>query len=313
MDPGGVERHPLVYVGKKMKKKPGQVILPYLLIAPAFLMIGIFVLYPMVYNFILSFFDYSLASVERPFVGLKNYVTMFHTPRFWQAVVRTGIWTLSNLVVAILIGVGAAFLLYSGFFGSNVLKSFILIPWILPSVITGYIFSLMMNEKAGILTWLIRVSGLGDQNFSFFATGRLSMVAAIMANVWRAFPFFTLMIYAKLCTIPSDHVEAAKLEGANGIQMFGYVYNPFIKDTLYSCVFLCFIWTFNAYDIMKVMTNGGPAESTTTMSILIQREAFSYFSLSNAATMSVFAFAIMLSVIIIAKTLASIWRKHYEK
>ena len=108
-------------------------------------------------------------------------------------------------------------------------------------------------------------------------------------------------------------MEAAKLQGANGIQMFGYDYNPFIKDTLYSCVFLCFIWTFNAYDIMKVMTNGGPAESTTTMSILIQREAFSYFSLSNAATMSVFAFAIMLSVIIIAKTLASIWRKHYEK
>ena len=287
--------------------------LPYLLVAPAFLMIGIFLLYPMVYNFMLSFFNYSLASKNRPFVGFENYKTMFHTPRLWQAVGRTAIWTVANLAVSIFIGVGAAFLLFSGFRGSNILKSFILIPWILPSVITGYIFSLMMNEKAGIITWLIRSTGLVDQNFSFFATGGLSMVAAIMANVWRAFPFFTLMIYAKLCTIPTDHVEAAHLEGANALQMFWYVYLPYIKDTLSSCVFLCFIWTFNAYDIMKVMTNGGPAESTTTMSILIQREAFSYFSLSNASTMSVIAFVIMLSIIIIFRMIGKIWRKYNER
>jgi multiple sugar transport system permease protein len=138
------------------------------------------------------------------------------------------------------------------------------------------------------------------------------MFAAIMANVWRAFPFFSLMIYAKLCTIPNDRIEAATLEGANALQMFRFVYYPFIKDTLSSCVFLCFIWTFNAYDIMKVMTNGGPAEMTTTMSILIQREAFSYFSLSNASTMSVIAFFIMLSIIVISKAMVGLWRKNHE-
>jgi len=296
-----------------MKKSLGQSILPYMLVAPAFIMIGVFLLYPMLHNLLLSFYDYSLASTERPFVGFDNYVKMLHEGRMWRAVSRTGVWTVVNLFFAIFIGVGCAFLLFSNFKGSNFLKSFILIPWILPSVITGYIFSLMMNEKAGVITWALRSSHLVDQNFSFFSNGVLSMVAAIMANVWRAFPFFTLMIYAKLCTIPTDQVEAAKLEGANPLQMFWYVYLAFIQDVLFSCIFLCFIWTFNAYDIMKVMTNGGPAETTTTMSILIQREAFSYFSLSNASTMSVIAFAIMLAIIIVFKTLASVWRRYNEK
>lgn len=295
-----------------MKKSLGEKVLPYFLVLPTVLMIGAFLLYPMIYNVVLSFFNYSLASVNRPFVGFANYAKMLKETRMWQAVGRTAIWTGTNLVISILIGVGAAFLLYSNFKGSSILKSFVLIPWILPSVITGYIFSLMMNEKAGIITYLLRASKLVNPNFSFFDNGPLSMTAAIMANVWRAFPFFTLMIYAKLCTIPTDHVEAAKLEGANGLQMFIYVYLPFIRDTLFSCIFLCFIWTFNAYDIMKVMTNGGPADMTTTLSILIQREAFSYFSLSNASTMSVIAFTIMLTVIIVFRSIGSIIRRKYE-
>ena len=199
-----------------MKKPLGERVLPYLFIAPAFIMIAVFLLYPMIYNFVLSFFNYSLASVNRPFVGFDNYLKMFKETRMWQAVGRTAIWTVTNLVIAILIGVGAAFLLFTHFKGNGILKSVILIPWILPSVITGYIFALMMNEKAGIITWLLRVSGLVKPSFSFFNNGPLSMLAAIIANVWRAFPFFTLMIYAKLCTIPTDQVEAAKLEGANG-------------------------------------------------------------------------------------------------
>lgn len=296
----------------KMKKTIGERVLPYLFIAPAFIMIAVFLLYPMIYNLGLSFFNYSLASIDRPFVGFDNYVKMFHETRMWQAVGRTAIWTATNLVLAILIGVGSAFLLFSHFKGSGVLKSVILIPWILPSVITGYIFALMMNEKAGVITWLLRASGLVSPSFSFFDNGPLSMLAAIAANVWRAFPFFTLMIYAKLCTIPTDQVEAAKLEGPSAFQLFIYVYLPFIRDVLASCVFLCFIWTFNAYDIMKVMTNGGPADMTTTMSILIQREAFSYFSLSNASIMSVIAFVIMLTIIIVFKSIARKLRRNND-
>ncbi|NCB65727.1 MAG: sugar ABC transporter permease [Bacilli bacterium] len=270
---------------------------PYILIAPAMIMMGVFLLYPMVENLIISFFRYNLSEIEKPFVGFKNFIVLAGEKRMWNALGRTAIWTLINLVFAILIGVGSALLLFTNFKGGGLLKSFILIPWILPSVITGYTWSLMLNEDAGILTWILKSLGIVGPKFSFFSTGPLSMLAAVMANVWRAFPFFTLMIYAKLCTIPNDQMDAARLEGAGGLKLFWYVLLPFISDVLQSCIFLCFIWTFNAYDIMKVMTNGGPAGLTTTMSILIQREAFSYFSLSNASTMSIYTFVIMLCVV----------------
>lgn len=287
-----------------MKTKGKQTAVAYLLVAPALVMMGLFLLYPMVENLVLSFFNYSLTDIEHPFVGLKNYATMATNARMWKALGRTGIWTAINLFFAILIGVGSAVLLFCDFPGSGVLKSFILIPWILPSVVTGYTFSLMLNEDAGIITWILKSLHIVGPKFSFFSNGPLSMCAAIMANVWRAFPFFTLMIYAKLCTIPNDQLDAAQLEGATGLKLFHYVLLPFIQTTLQSCIFLCFIWTFNAYDIMKVMTNGGPAEMTTTMSILIQREAFSFFSLSNASTMSVYTFAVMLAIILLLNTIA---------
>lgn len=280
-----------------MKKTRLQKAIPYVLVGPALIMILVFLLYPMIRNFTLSFYNYSLASISRPFVGLKNYTTMLHEQRMWQALGRTGIWTAVNLIFAIIIGVGSALLMFTNFKGSGALKSFILIPWILPSVVTGFIWALMLNEDAGIITWLLKSLHIVDSHFSFFSSAPLSMMGAIMANIWRAFPFFTLMIYSKLCTIPNEQMDAAKIEGAEGIVLFRYVLLPFIRDILLSCIFLCFIWTFNAYDIMKVMTNGGPAGMTTTMSILIQREAFQYFSLSNAATMSIYMFVVMLCII----------------
>ena len=119
-------------------------------------MMVVFLLYPMIENLVLSFYSYSLSEVERPFVGFKNYFKLAQDRRMWAAIGRTGVWTAVNLVFAILLGVGSAFLLFSGFKGSGVLKSFILIPWILPSVVTGYVFSLMLNEDAGIITWMLK-------------------------------------------------------------------------------------------------------------------------------------------------------------
>jgi len=276
----------------------------YLLILPAAAMLAIFVLYPMILNISLSFKDYSMLKTTTKNVGLKNYVTLLSDKRVWEAVQRTFVWTFINVAGALIIGLGAAMLLSNGFKGSGLIKAIVLIPWVLPSVITGYIWSLMLQEDAGVITYILKTLGLVASDFSWFRTGPLSMSAAIMANIWRAFPFFTLMIYAKINTIPSDHIEAAMLEGANSIQLFRHVTFPFIRPTVYTCTYLCFIWSFNAFDILKVMTNGGPAEMTTTMSIMVQREAFQFFEISNASTMSVIMFVLMISVIVIF-TLAS--------
>ena len=284
-------------------------IIPYVLMTPAAVMLGLFILYPMLMNIITSFQSYSLVQIGRPFVGFANYKALLTDARIWSAIKRTIIWTLINLCFSLALGLGSALLLSTRFRGNNIIKSLILIPWILPSVITGYTWSLMLNEDAGIITWLLKTLQLVSRDFSWFRTGALSMTAAMMANIWRAFPFFSLMIFAKLSTIPNDHVEAALIEGVNKRQMFTYVSFPYIKPVVVSCTYLVFIWTFNAYDIIKVMTNGGPAELTTTMSILVQKEAFQYFSLSNAATMSVIMFTLMTLIILLAYLLLKLVRK----
>ena len=281
----------------------------YLLLLPAAAMLAVFVLYPMVLNISLSFKDYSMLKTTTKNVGLKNYITLLSDERVWEAVQRTFVWTFINVAGALLIGLGAALLLSNGFKGSNIIKAIVLIPWVLPSVITGYIWALMLQEDAGVITYIMKSLGIVSSDFSWFRTGPLSMSAAIMANIWRAFPFFTLMIFAKINTIPSDHIEAAMLEGANSIQLFRHVTFPFIRPTVYTCTYLCFIWSFNAFDILKVMTNGGPAEMTTTMSIMVQREAFQFFEISNASTMSVIMFVLMISVIVIFTLLSRLVRR----
>lgn len=284
-------------------------IAPYAFIAPALLMLIVFIAYPVLMNLITSFQNYSLIGNRRDFIGLANYKNLLKDARVWDAIRRTFSWTFINLVFALAIGLGAALLLSSKFTWSTLLNAFVLIPWILPSVITGYIFSLMFSEDAGVFTWMLKSLNIVEPTFSWFRTGATSMAAAIIANVWRAFPFFTLMLYAKISSLPNDYIEAAYLEGASGSQRFRYITFPYITPVLLSCTYLCFIWTFNAYDILKIMTNGGPAELTTTMSIMVQREAFQFFNLSVASAMSIIMFLLMFTIIICARLLYAVVRR----
>ena len=281
-----------------MKKAKKNDSLPYFLVAPALLLLAGFMLYPMVSNLVTSFFRYKLTSKKRPFVGFENYATVLKDERVWQAMSRTIVWTGVTLVIVIVLGVLMALLLKTKFPGSGFLKAFMLIPWILPSVITGYIWQLMLSEDAGIITYAMKSLGIVSSDFSWFVSGSTSMAAAILANSWRAFPFVALMVYARMSNQPKDLIEAANIDGANRRQVFWNITIPHIKPVLNSCILLIFIWTFNAYDILRVMTNGGPAEKTTTMSILVYKEAFSFYNISNAATMSVLMFTVMLTIII---------------
>jgi multiple sugar transport system permease protein len=285
-----------------MKVNRQKNILPYLLIAPALILLLTFLAYPMISNLITSFYSYKLSSPKRPFVGLNNYRTILTSGRIWSAVGRTFFWTFVNLFLIIVLGVLMALLLNTKFPGSAFLKSFMLVPWILPSVITGYIWLLMLGEDSGIITYALKNLHIVSQDFSWFSTGSTSMAAAIIANSWRGFPFVALMVFARLSNLSQDQVESACLEGATRGQIFRYITLPHIKPVLNNCILLVFIWTFNAYDIMRVMTNGGPAEKTTTMSILVYKEAFNYYSISNAAAISVVMFLLMLIIILLVNT-----------
>ena len=268
---------------------------PYLLLTPSIIMLLLITAYPFISSVGISFFDYSFLKQGIRFVGLKNYTDILSEGKFLSSVRFTLVWTVCNVALTTLLGFIMALLMRTKFWGREVLKATMLIPWILPQVVTGYVFNMMMAQDIGIITHVLHVAGIVPAGFSWFSDPRLAAVAVIIANSWRGFPFVGLMLYAKMQAMPLTHLEAAHIDGASAAQSFLYIILPYIKPVAVTSMLLTFIWTFNAFDIVKVMTNGGPLEATTTLSLRLQREAFDYMEISRACTMAVCMFLLLLA------------------
>ena len=176
-------------------------------------------------------------------------------------------------------------------------------------MVSGFTWNVMLSDNMGIITAFLRASGLCSPDFSWFQTGSMAMASAILANVWRGYPFFALMLYAKIKTLPREQIEAARIDGASGTRLFLSIMFPHIKVVLFTCMGLAFLWTYNAYDIIKVMTDGGPADATLTLPLLIQREAFEYYNLSTASTMSIVTFIIIIILVALYSAAMSISKR----
>ena len=249
------------------------------------------------------------------FVGLKNYIDILKKGDFLSALNFTLLWTVANVLFMTVIAFAVALLLRQQFAGKGFLKATMLIPWVLPQVVTGYVFNLMLSTDYGIVNKLMQSIGILPIGFSWFAKPVPARCAVLMANIWRGFPFIALMLYAKMQTVPSAYMEAASIDGADGVQRFIYILLPYVSPVLFTCMMLTFLWSFNAFDIIKVMTDGGPLNTTDTLSLLVNREAFSYLEISRASTMAVIMLLILLScagVLLLFKSLA-VWARRSER
>ena len=306
---------------RRLDKRKKTDWLPLMLLLPSFILLAGITVYPFLSGLYNSFFDYSLKKPTVNFIGFKNYVDILKEGKFMASLGFTILFTVIDLVVAMVLGFITALLLQQKFAGKNLLKAIMLIPWILPQVVTGFIFNLMIAQDMGILNRLMALAGLVPFDFSWFSSPKTAMAAVIMANSWRGFPFIALMVYSKMQAVSKELMEAASLDGANAFQKFLHVVFPEIQQVLMTCAFLVFLWTFNCFDIIKVMTNGGPLEKTTTMSLLLQREAFSYLKIGRACAMAVLMFICLMVIIgllflvknLITKGVASIEERRQSK
>lgn len=272
-------------------------ITPYILVGPSILVLLVMVCYPFFSNIYYSFLDFTLVKKDVPFVFLENYITVFQKDYFWNTLLRTFVWTISNIAVMLVLGILTSFTLNSGFKGKTLFQSALLIPWILPEVVTGYTWKWMLTSEYGIVNNLLTFLGIINYDFSWFKTGTAAMAAVIIANVWRGYPFMTVMFYAKLKTLSKDQVEAARIDGANGFQIFYNVILEHLKPIIQKCTVLAFIWTFNSFSIIFTMTNGGPIDKTETFPLIIQKTAFQNFKFSEASTMSIIMMFAMIAVL----------------
>lgn len=278
---------------------------PYLMLLPAWIIILAITAYPFVYSFSMSFFDYSFLKQGMKFIGLKNYINILAKGEFLSTMEFTIFWTVVNVVFMTILGFAVALVMRQKFMGKAFIKATMLIPWVLPQVVTGYTFNLMLSTEYGIVNKAMQALGLLPAGFSWFAKPGSAMCAIFMANIWRGFSFIALMIYAKMQTVPDSHLEAASIDGAGPWQRFWYILLPYISPVMATCVFLTFLWSFNAFDIIKVMTDGGPLKSTNTLALLVNREAFSYLEISRACTMAVIMLLILLAC---AGVLLAAWK-----
>ena len=266
---------------------------------PAFIYMLVFVGYPIISNIILSLQDVTVANLsrgEKHFIGLENYVKLFHDEVFLRSMWNTLLFTVSCLVFQFLIGFALALLFNKNFRLSKPVRGFLMIPWMIPMTVTALIFKLMFATDIGVVNYFLRSVGLISKNIEWLTSSKTAMLVVIIANIWIGIPFNTILISTGLTTIPQELYESAAIDGANGRQAFFRITVPLLRRTIESVLVLGFIYTFKVYDLVYVMTSGGPVNSTHLLSTYSYKQSFELFNDSVGSAVANMLLVILLLV-----------------
>lgn len=272
-------------------------LLPFALALPIILYEGVLVVYPIAQGIVGSFQRIELASNVAPtWVGLDNYVRMFSDPSFWQVMRVTLIFTGLVILVAILAGLFTALLFNRPFWGRPVARGMMMMPWAMPEVPVVMIFIWILNPQFGVVNVFARLLPGITENPQWLQVPWLAMGWMVLIASWKAFPFYSLVILAALQAVPDEIYEAARVDGANAVQLFWYITIPSILTTLELLVVLASIFSFKQFTIIYLMTGGGPSGATETIVIRIYNTAFRFYDYSYATALGVAGFVVSLVI-----------------
>ena len=253
---------------------------------PAFLYMLVFVGYPILSNIVLSVQDVTvrnLAKGVKKFIGLQNYAVLFQDEVFRMTIVNTLKFTVYSLLFQFLIGFALAVFFNQNFSLAKPIRGLLMIPWMIPMTITALIFKFMFSTDVGIINYLLQSIGLIRENIEWLTNPGIALGCVIFANVWIGIPFNTILLSTGLTTIPQELYESAAIDGANSIQRFFKITLPLLRSTIESVLVLGFIYTFKCYDLVYVMTSGGPVNSTHLMSTYSYKLSFEMFDYSKGS------------------------------
>jgi multiple sugar transport system permease protein len=234
-------------------------------LAPVTVYLVLFYAYPLYRNLDLSLRDYTVRSFAQggaPFIGAKNYSTVLHDSVFGPALVHTMVFTLVSLAFQFTIGMALAVFFTQHFRLSATLRALFLVPWLLPLIVSASTWSWMLNSDSGVVNSVLGSLGVAPVNW--LTSPQWSLVSVIIANIWIGIPFNLVVLYSGLQTIPESLYEAAALDGANGWQRFWRVTFPLLRPVSAITLLLGLVYTLKVFDIIWIMTRGGPADSSTT-------------------------------------------------
>ncbi|MBN2552384.1 MAG: sugar ABC transporter permease [Spirochaetales bacterium] len=266
------------------------------LIALPVLFVALIILYPVVVSLVASFHDVRIVSGLRyksP-ATFKNYVKMVESVKFWGSVARTFLYAGVVTIVSLVIGLGTAVLLNQKFRGRLTSRILFMLPWPLPASIAALIWMWLLDPTAGVFNFLLYKIGLINQPIAWLSYSATAFIAICLATIWKGYPFFTLMLLSGLQSIPGELYEAASMDGAGPWGRFTKITLPGLRSVITIACVLHGLWTFRSFAIIYVMTQGGPSSATSTMALMIYREAFEFFHMGYAATIGVAALFICL-------------------
>ncbi|HEX9016543.1 MAG TPA: sugar ABC transporter permease [Chloroflexota bacterium] len=235
--------------------------LGYVLMAPGTIILLAFIAYPFFLGIWLSMSDSMIGSAGK-FVGLKNFVNLLTDSIFQQTVRNTMVYALVSVPFKLLLGLVLALLLNQAFRMRNLIRAGLLLPWIVPTALSSLAWLMIFDGVLSPWSWLARATGLTNGNIPFLGNPNMAMGALIFANVWRGTPFFAVSILAGLQAVPQELHEAAAIDGAGPWQRFLAVTVPVIKGVTLIATLFSIIWTFADFQLIYVLTKGGPANST---------------------------------------------------
>jgi multiple sugar transport system permease protein len=267
-------------------------LLPYLMIAPALLAIGLFSLLPTFYGMVISVYRVEFVQLLS-FVGLANYLDVLADPKFWNSVRVSFTFTAISMLLSVSIGFGLALVANQTVRFRSAFRTIALLPWVTSYVVTYLIFRWILNADFGLLNVLF-VEALGWPRIQWLGDPNLAMACLILVNVWRGAPHAMILLLAGRQGIPPELYEAASIDGASRVRAFFSVTLPLMKTALLILIVLTTITDFNIVVAMLVLTGGGPGTATESMSLRMYYEAFNYARMGSASAIAMIIFGINL-------------------
>lgn len=272
--------------------------LPYMLIAPAIILMIVFLFYPVINVFYFSLQKFNPAKAyENGFVGLENFITIFTKDKlFYSTLTVTGKWVFIEVFLQLVCGLGIALMLNQSFKFRGFFRSAAILPWAISGVVTSTLWQILFNEQMGPLNDILMRLGIIDHKVAWLSEISTAFGAIVTAELWRGIPFFTIALLAGLQTIPSDLYESAVVDGAGRWKSFVHITLPYLKTTIILTTLLRAVWEFNNVDLIFVMTNGtgGPIDLTTTLPMYIVKQAIIAQDFGYGSALTVIGFIILL-------------------
>jgi multiple sugar transport system permease protein len=262
---------------------------------------------PLVYNIVMSFQEvdmFSLGTIFRPFVGLKNYTTLFSMPETWPILKNTALFVIASIAGQFIIGFALALFFWTNFPGASWMRGLFLVSWVMPGLVVGAIWNWILSGDFGVLNYLLRESGLITGHIFWRSDPDFSLWAVVIANIWLGISFNMILLSVGLSTIPQDLYEAAELDGANVIQRFFTITLPMMRSTIGAIISLGLIFTLQQFDLFAAITAGGPNNSSNVAQYWAWDLSFRQYDFAKGATISVImiVFVMIASVVYVRST-----------